>query len=367
VFRFAIDPTGAPSPGMVFGRRAESHVLETDGYRLEVDPRTGAIAELVNKATGRAVFSGPAHRAFVAEDGTDTWGHGTHSFPFAGEALALEGLRAIDEGPLRRSLEVTGRCGESRVSTVVVLPGDAVLPVELRVTVDWREKGKLLRFAYPLGSERFEYEVPAGWQARPDVGHEVPGLRWVRAVGPEQTVAMVNDAKYSYAAREGVLDLTALRSPVFSHHDPVALREDAFLRYMDQGVSSFVVRLRSGAEISRREVQVMADELTKPPVVTTHVARHGAGAHVGTWLDLGVGENVVVTTLKTAEDTDDVIVRALELKTAEDTDDVIVRALELDGRAWRVGGVALHPRRIATLRLRGDELSATDGLESGGQ
>jgi alpha-mannosidase len=120
---------------------------------------------------------------------------------------------------------------------------------------------------------------------------------------------------------------------------------------MDQGVSSFVVRLRSGAEISRREVQVMADELTKPPVVTTHVARHGAGAHVGTWLDLGVGENVVVTTLKTAED----------------TDDVIVRALELDGRPGQVGGVALHPRRIATLRLRGDELLATDGLESGGQ
>ncbi len=351
VFRFAIDPAGAPSPGMVFGRRTEAPVLETEGYRLTIDRQTGAIAELLDKATGKPVFSGPAHRAFIAEDGTDTWGHGTHSFPFDGQDMALEEMLLIDDGPLRKSLRVTSRCGETRLSTIVVVPGDANLPVELRVDVDWREKGRLLRFAYPLAAGSFEYEVPSGWQARPDVGHEVPGLRWVRAVGPDRTVVLANDAKYSYAAKDGVLYLTALRSPVFSHHDPVKLRDEAFLRYMDQGPSSFVLRLRSAPAISRREAHLMADALTKPPVVTTHVARHGTRPHAGAWLEVDPTANVVVTTLKTAED----------------GDAPILRALELDGTPGRLGhgqsAARLDPRRIATLRVGDDGLRPTNGLE----
>jgi alpha-mannosidase len=250
---------------------------------------------------------------------------------------------------------VTSRRGETRLSTIFVLPADADLPVELRVSTDWREKGRLLRFAYPLHADSFEYEVPGGWQARPDVGHEVPGLRWVRAVGLEQTVAFVNDAKYSYAARDGVLYLTALRSPVFSHHDPVKLRDDAFLRYMDQGPTSFVLRIRSAPAISRREVHVLADDLTKPPVVTTHVARHGTGAHAGTWLDVEVTGNVAACTLKTAED----------------GDHVILRALELDGAPGQIGHAGrtatVHPRRIATLRLDESGVTTLNGLESGGK
>ena len=352
VFRFVIDSAGKPSPGIQFGSCADANIVETDGYRLSIDPATGAIAELLNKHTGRPLFTGPAHRGFIATDGTDTWGHGTHTFPFDGDDLALESILLIDEGPLRKAVEVTSSRGETRFSTIIVLPNDADLPVELRVTLDWREKGKVFRLAYPLTADTFEYEVPAGWQARPDIGHEVPGLRWVRAVGRAQTVVIANDAKYSYAAKDGVLYITAIRSPVFSHHDPIKLRDDAFLRYMDQGPRSFTLRIHSDAKISRRKAHVMADGLTKPPVVTTHVARHGTGAHAGTWLDIGASDDTVITTVKTAED----------------TDDVIVRALELDGTPGQLtsGGVVMgvDPRRLATFRLSRRGMSGSDGLES---
>ena len=352
VFRFVIDPAGKATPGMLFGSRTEVHSFETDGYRLRLDPVTGAIAELVNKRNGRPLFTGLAHRGFIAEDGTDTWGHGTHSFPYDGDDLALESILLVEDGPLRKAIEVTSRRGETRFATVIVLPHDADLPVELRVTLDWREKGKLFRLAYPLAAETFEYEVPAGWQARPDVGHEVPGLRWVRAVGRDQTVVIANDAKYSYAAKDGVLYITAIRSPVFSHHEPIKLRDDAFLRYMDQGPRSFILRIYGDATVSRRAAYVIADNLTKPPVVTTHVARQGTGDHAGTWLEVDASDDAVITTIKTAED----------------TDDVIVRVLELDGSLGQLTSVdastSLAPRRLATFRLRHHAVASSDGLES---
>lgn len=352
VFRFTVDPAGTASPGMVFGNRVATRAFETAGYRLRIDPATGAIASLINTRTGLDLFAGPAHRGLIVDDGTDTWGHGTHSFACEGNELTLDQVSLIEDGPLQKTVEVVAGRGPTTMTTVIVLPNDADLPVELRVTLDWREKARLFRLAYPLAADSFEYEVPAGWQARPDVGREVPGLRWVRAVGPEQTVVVANDAKYSYAAKDGTLYVTVVRSPVFAHHDPVECRDGAHLRYMDQGPQSFTLRLYGDRRISRRQAQTMADNLTKPPIVTTHVARHGTADHAGAWLDLKTSNTAVVTAIKTAED----------------ADDVIVRVSELDGEAALLsyGGVSIPIRRrgIASARLSGGRLTETDGLET---
>jgi len=351
VFRFAIEPTGEATPALQFGNRVETIDFETDGYRLHIDRVTGAIDTLINKRTGKSLFSGLAHRGFIAEDGTDTWGHGTHSFAYDGEDLALEAIKLIDDGAIRKTIEVIVGRGATRMSTVIALPSDSDLPVELQVSLDWQEKGRMFRLAYPLGTDRFEYEVPAGWVARPDVGHEVPGLRWVRASASDQTVVIANDAKYSYAAKDGTLYITAVRSPVFSHHEPVILQEDAYLRYMDLGPQNFTIRIFGDTDISRRQAQIMADSLTKRPIVTTHVARNGTHDHTGAWLKLHIDNSAVITSIKTAEE----------------TDDVIVRALELDGNSASLdnGAIAItvRPFAIATARLSADKLSGTDGLE----
>jgi alpha-mannosidase len=116
-------------------------------------------------------------------------------------------------------------------------------------------------------------------------------------------VVIANDAKYSYAAKDGTLFITAVRSPVFSHHEPIKLREDAYLRYMDQGPRTFTIRVCGDSEVTRRQAHVMSDNLTKPPLVTTHVTRHGTCPHAGTWLGIDADEHTVVSTIKTAEDT----------------------------------------------------------------
>jgi alpha-mannosidase len=236
------------------------------------------------------------------------------------------------------------------MTTTIILPNDPDLPVELRVRLDWREHNRLLRLAYPLAAMRFEYEVPAGWIARPDDGREVPGHAWVRAERPGSVVAIVNDAKYSYAARDGTLFITVARSPVYAHHLPMRLSRGESYRYIDQGEQGFTLRLMAGRDLSRCDAARAAEALLRPPVATPHVSRGGQAAWRGQWLDARVTTSMV-TVLKVSDNGQALVLRAVELEGTADR-------LELAGQ-----GIEVAPRGIATARLEADVLRASDGLE----
>lgn len=349
LLRFAKRDDGRPAPGVHFGRPMEltELVVETSGWRLEIDRESGAIRALVNRATSQSVFTGPAHLGILVDDPTDTWSHGIDRFSVDGEPVRLQALNFLEEGSLRRAVEIVTDVGGSRFATTVVLPAEADLPVDLRVRLDWHEKQKLFRIAYPLDGSRFEYEVPAGWTERPDDGKEVFGHRWVRAIRDDLTVTLINDAKYSYAAKDGTLYITATRAPVYAHHDPIKLEPGAVYRYLDQGEHVFAIRIAING--SRAEAMAEADHLLRPPVATPHVSRGGGRPRSGQWLDVG-GTGAVIA-----------------LKLAEGSGQMVLRAIELDGEAGTltVNGqsVAIRPRGIVSVRLDDSSLTETNGLE----
>ncbi len=351
VLRFAAAEAGIKAPRVSFGT---PHVgplsFETEGYALTLSPETGAIARLFNRKSGIEMFTAPGHAGLVVDDPSDTWTHGTDRFGFDGMALKLDGVTLVEEGPVRTTIEVRASHGASRLVTTIILPVDATQPVELRVALDWREQRKLLRLAYPLGGKGFEYEVAGGWDSRPDSGREVPGQRWVRVSADGHDVAVVNDAKYSYAAQDGTLYLTAVRSPIFAHHDPIPAEDGASYRYMDQGEQRFTILLAADRSISRKQAATLAEGLNKPLVTTPHVSRGGTGAHCGQWLDLEC-EAGMVSALKGAEDGKGLIARVLDLS-GEGT---IVRSGD--------GTASVGARGIATLRLVDELLVQSDGLE----
>ncbi len=351
LLRFASHAAGRPAPEVNFGDPAPDGVLsfESSGWRLVVDAATGGFG-LTNRASGTDVFTGLAHRATIVDDPTDTWSHGIDRFGFDGEPFRLEALNMLEEGLLRTAIQIVATAGRSRLSTIVILPADADLAVELRVSLDWHEQRRLCRLAYPLAGSRFEYEVPAGWTERPDDGREVFGHRWVRAVRPGLAVALINDAKYSYAAQDGTLFITATRSPVYAHHDPVELRAGAVYRYLDQGEQCFTILVQAGADLPRREAGRLADALLKPLFATPQVARGGTGAGRGSWLTVTTATSVVSA-----------------LKQSEDGLATIIRAVELDGRPDRLrlkgSDIGILAHGIATGRLGNAGLVESDGLE----
>src|SRR5919197_6641442 len=318
LYRFVARKPTVPMPSTLC---ATHDSLENVRWRLTVDPATGGIARLTDKRTGREVFAGTAHLAIVVDDPSDTWSHGLDRFGFEGHVFECAGVDVIEAGPLRAGLRVRTRADDSIVTSTYLLHDDPALPLEIRVWIDWRGKNQLLRLCYPvaLSAPTFRYEVPYGSIERLADGREWPGQRWVLVSGTDgYSLALANDAKYSYAAYGNSLYVTALRSPVYAHHDPYTLVPGGAYPYTDQGEQVFTLRLFAGQGLSPLDAFHLADELTRPPVATPHVSRVGQGPQHASLLPLEARSSVA-TWLKATEDGAGLIVRVLEANGKPDT------------------------------------------------
>jgi alpha-mannosidase len=128
--------------------------------------------------------------------------------------------------------------------------------LEVRVTLDWREPAHLLKLCFPTGitDPDATYEIPFGTRVTPVDGGERPAQSWVdirgRVGDHPAGLAVVNNAKHGYDVSPGEpggdtasIGITAVRSPVYSWHDPRLLDPDGFYSYQDQGIQSFVYQL----------------------------------------------------------------------------------------------------------------------------
>ena len=334
--------------------RPDPYHLQTERWLLEIDSSTGAIARLYDRKNERDVLVGGANEAIVVDDETDTWSHGIDRFSLQGELFRLEEAKLLETGPLRYHVQVTSRYGASTLRCDYLLYERDDQPLEIKVTLNWQEKHKLLRLRYPvaLAQPEFRYEIPYGNVGRPADGREWPGQSWVLAQVSDYGVAIANDAKYSYAAQGNELFLTAARSPAMAHHDPMVLADRADPpSYADQGQQRFTIRIVAGVNVSAFEAQKLADGLLRLPVVIPHVTRTGSWAQSGSLLDLTTA-STVPSWLKLAEDNDDLILRVLEVEGKEDNITIS------NHEAFRVG-----PYELITLRLHESEIVPCDGLE----
>ena len=98
------------------------------------------------------------------------------------------------------------------------------------MTIDWREKLALLKLRYLDAvledGTRQRCETPYRDIERHAGGDEEPGQRWIDASGTIAGVdgrfglAVLNDGKYGFDILDGELGVTAVRSPIYAHHEP---------------------------------------------------------------------------------------------------------------------------------------------------
>jgi alpha-mannosidase len=354
LFRFARGAATDMSGGTL---DAKDMTLENARWRLEIDPLSGGIAQIVDRETERNLLSGIGHLPIAVDDLTDTWSHGVDRFGFTGHSPIRERIDIVERGPIRASMRVRCRAEGFSMTSTYLLHEDPIQPIEIRVEIDWREQRKLLRLCYPLAlsAPSFRYEIPYGSIERPANGREWPGQRWVLVGEPttDYAIALANDGKYSYAAERSTLYITALRSPALAHHDPYQLAPGGDYVFADQGRQSFTIRLLAGSRIGAPDAYRLAEELLRPPVVTPHVARGGDQPWRGELFAIGARSTALTW-----------------LKGAEDGDEVIARLLELEGRVDSVNlpgdpnGLSIQPYAILSVRGRADRgWALCDGLE----
>jgi len=252
-------------------------------------------------------------RAVVIDDRSDTWGHGVTSYRRKAGEFERASVAVIERGPVRTITRVESRYGSSTLrEDYVVTRG---LPyVDVRVTLDWHERLKLLKLRYGSGVDAgvATYDVPYGHVERVTNGNEEPGQSWVDVSNGRGGLTVINDAKHGYDVRGGEIGISAVRSPVWAWHDPRALEDGGDFEYMDQGRQTFTVRLvQHNGDWRAAGVVRLAAELNQPPFALIETYHDGPLAQRDSFADDGGGD-VVVTAVKGAEDGNGYAVRAYE-------------------------------------------------------
>ena len=325
---------------------------------------TGAVRSLVHKATGREALAEPANR-FVLYDDRPTLFEAWDIDPFAletgREAAGAHRCEITERGPLRAAVRYEHRIGKASALTQTIRLDAASGRIDFDTTIDWRERRTLLKAAFPLAalSMRATYETMFGAVERPThantdadlAQYEVPGHRWADLSEPGFGVSLLTDSRYGYATFGQVMSLSLLRGTASPD------------RHADLGTHRLAYALFPHAGDWRDAGTVGEAARFNRPVLWTRGECAGVLARP---LVAAEPANVVIDTLKPAEDGDGWVVRLYEAHGATTTAMLrfgpaiqgvwVSDTLEDRGAAIDVVDgeceLALTPWRILTLRVR---------------
>jgi alpha-mannosidase len=350
------------------GVTATDTLLENDFVAIEVDSATGWPRSLRDKA-GDVDVAAPGGHAIVVDDPSDTWGHRVRSYDTVAGAFEVRSVRLVEHGPVRAVLRVTSGYDRSTLVEEYVL-GTRDRHVEVRVTLDWHERQKLLKLRFPTAVTDPEatFEIPYGHLVRPADGSEEAAQAWVDVTGDlpggrRGGLAVLNDGKYGHDVLgddTGTgIGITAARSPVYAWHEPKELDPDELYSYQDQGRQEFTLRLLPHAGDWRDTGVVrLAAELNQPPFPLLESCHDGDLPQARSFMSV-TGATIVPAVLKLAEDGDDaMVVRAYETagRPAEATIHVLGRTLT----------ASFGPAEVKTFRVprdAGRPVTETDLVE----
>jgi alpha-mannosidase len=340
--------------------RTASNRIRSGDWEALIDRDSGFIVSFRNTGTGAEFLGGEGPcrgiGPVIVDDESDTWTHALSSYRGARHVMALESYTLVSQGAVSAEYEIVYRLFNSTVILRVNLNG-AEGRLDLKTRVIWNEHHRLLklRVGSAFAGKTFVSEIPYGAIERAADGTEWPLQRWAKLCSGGAALAVLNDGVYSGSAEGGSLDLTLLRSPVFSHHENQHPRPDLYHRYVDQGEREFLIRLKAypcGAgndEITRRAL-----ELNQPPVYVVESSHQGEFPPERSFCAVREGSSAIVSVIKRSEDDDGWIVRAVEAGGRETRAEIDFSWLGLKG------SFALGPYEIKTIKIAGGDGKITE-------
>jgi alpha-mannosidase len=288
--------------------KATEGLLENAYLRLTLNDR-GEITSILDKTTGLELATGPCNAFEMYKDVPtrfDAWDidsmYGQTPVPLEAPAE----IEVLGEGPLVAAVAVRRKLNDSMMTQEIRLRRGS-RRVEFETKVDWQERHKLLKVAFPVNVHANEavHEIQFGHIARPNHRSrpfdadrfEVANHKWTALMEANRGCAVLNESKYGVNVVRDTIKLTLLKS---------ALAPDM---HADVGEQTFTYAFYAwNGAFADSDVVREAYELNLPLMVAS-----GDG---GTRSLFAVDTpNVIIETVKPAEDgSDDVVVRLYESK-----------------------------------------------------
>jgi alpha-mannosidase len=288
--------------------------MENANLRLRLNPKTGCITSLFDKRSNfESLASGACGNQLQTFKDTpkdyDAWNIDPGTLDHMTPIDTVDSVKLIEKGPLRAVIRVSRSWQNSKFTQDITLYAGAD-QVEVVNDIDWHETHVLLKAAFPLAasSSRATYEIPFGSIERSTTRNntweqaqfEVPAQRWADLGDGQHGFSLINESKFGYDDRDNVLRLTLLRSPVWP--DPEADRgrqHFAYALYPHPGDWKQALTVRHGYEYNY-------------PLQTMQVAAHAGGLPPEHSFVSVQPDNIVLTAMKKAEDSDSLIFHAYE-------------------------------------------------------
>lgn len=348
------------------GFTATVRLLENNWLRLTLD-KNGNIASLFDKQAGREVFTGesPSNLLTIFEDIPHRESAWNIDLEYQNHYWTLEkaeSVELVENSPVRAVVRVVRKFNLSTITQDIILGWDAHR-IDFETHVEWQETQRMLKAAFyaDILSPKATYEIqfgaierPTHWNTSYDIARfEVCGHKWADLSEGLYGVSILNDCKYGYDIKDNCMRLTLLRSPVFP---------DAF---GDKGSHDFIYSIYPHAGDWRLGDTVReAFRLNEPLRAETAVCGSGClSAFSFAEIDC---PNVIIDTIKGAEDGDGLILRFYESQGARGTvtvtlgfeakDPMECNLMEVNEQTAALDGNRLSfyikPYEIKTFRIR---------------
>lgn len=307
-FGWRVIEAGPPvSEVKIHGRTAENRY-----YRLTVDD-AGTITELYDKTAGRNVLS-PGTRGNVFQAFED--------FPREYDNWEISEYYTQKEWDLVEPCRVepaadgarAGFCVErtylnSRIRQNIWLYTETPR-IDFETELDWHEHHQVLKTAFPLdiATDRATFEIQYGHVSRPihrntswdQARFEVYGHKWIDLSEYGYGVSLLNDCKYGCSIEGATVKLTLLKCGTFPNPNA------------DQGKHRFTYSILPHAGDLQSAGVIRQAYLLNQPLTAAPLPAKDGDLPDRFSLVHADRENVVLETVKKAEDGDDMIVRAYD-------------------------------------------------------
>lgn len=289
--------------------KVENKTIENKFFTVKFDKDMN-IASLIHKATGRSVApEGEVLNKIYAYDDRpfnhEAWDIKVYFDQKYTEINDVSAVDVTESGPVRTVIKVTRKFLSSTIDQSFIFYAD--LPrIDVDYTVDWKEKKILLKADFPVdvNATQATYDIQFGNYKRPThrntlwdfAQFEVVGHKWVDLSDNSFGLSVLNDCKYGHDIKDGHIRTSLLRCAVNPNSE------------QDREVHRFTYSIYPHAgSADTSDVVNQGYSLNLPLYCVNGKAAHDSYSLVSTDKD-----NVIIETVKKAEDSDDVVIRAYE-------------------------------------------------------
>lgn len=287
--------------------------IETPFYKVVID-QNGYFTSIYDKQNNReTVTQGELANLFrMYEDkpmNFDDWDIDIYYTEKFWDVTDLSKSEWIEKGPVRATLYQERNISSSIIRQKIHFYRDS-RRIDFETTVDWKENQHLLKVHFPVAIHNDEatYDIQFGNLKRRTNNNtsweiaqfEACGQKWVDLSEGHYGVSLLNDSKYGHSIKDGNIGLTLIKSGI--DPNPVA----------DQEMHIFSYALYPHAEGWQEAKTVPEAYFFNQPAI----AKSGKTSKESFSFVESSAKNVVIETIKVAEDGNGIIVRVYETENA---------------------------------------------------